>query len=292
MPFELRARIGLDNSPLIAGLEQGKRAVGNFKSSIGTALSNELSALKGTFAATFGVAAISAAIRSTVQYAGEVDNLATQLEISAVDAQRFMYVAQQTGSSVEKVMKAMGVERKDFLLTQEQINEKIREFDQLGLGIDDADIARLDAVGDKLDQINLKIKEIIASDATIGILDFIDAAISSLTGDAGAKGRDRANKDIDMFANALKGVFSEMTSGAKKEEAQKGTSPGRRDTAVEQAKTSLNQSFARQFDSLARIGGFMANNDQQRILIGTQTLQAVQAILKLMQTQGESQNYL
>lgn len=309
MAFELRARIGLDNSPLVAGLEQSKRHVSNFKGTISSHIGNELAGLKAQFAAAFGVAAIASGIRSVVAYADEVDGLSQQLQLSHREVERLMYVAETSGTTVQKVMRAMGHEAKEFLLTQEQINEKLKEFDEMGLGIEQ--IAALDALGDKYENIGRRLRkqganELISLEGnTVGLFQDVTSMIDGLMSYIGAEDETATEKAIDKMTKAMLGRDEDVdeqdghrarlqaqldrAEREKKERDDRLKGIKEEKSPLEREKTALNSSFARQFDSLARIGGFMQNTDQQRVEVGKQTLQAVQEILKVLKTGGDSQ---
>lgn len=254
MPFDLRARIGLDNSPLIAGLEQSKRHVAAFGGAMRSHLGNELSNLKSQVGALFGTAALISGVRSMAAFVDQVDGVSQQLGISAMEAQRFMYVADQAGTSVQKVMRAMGKEAKEFLLTQDQINEKIREFDRLGLGIKDADLERLDRLGDKLDQIELKLKKIVAGDTATRLATIVNALLEG-------KGFRKSRFPIDIRAlvnellgDELWGPLAQSLGEIGKSKGGAGAPPAA--TTLEKAKDQLQSGISLQFDALAKVGGF------------------------------------
>jgi hypothetical protein len=312
MGFELRARIGLDNSPLVAGLEQTKRHIAGFKGSLSNAIAGELSAVKGQMAGLFGVAMITAAARSVVEYAGELDEFAQQWNVNTTEAQEFLYVAQQSGLGVKKVMASLGKEAKEGLLDPKQVEELRKEFQDLGLTIDESVIARFDDLGDSVDRLGLRLKKVFMEQVVEGadsiegtfsrIRDFLEFAFTDGLG-TGERSSDlmqnlffldeddpdykAALENAERLGRKLRDKLRNRTPEMQGPPVPDGFfDPDKQHDVQISRLTTPRQMIARQFDSLARIGGFMQNTDQMQISIAQQQLQELKGIKAALEGKG------
>jgi hypothetical protein len=131
MPFELKAALGLDQSAYIAGFEQAKGVARNFGRDIGSHIGGELSALKGQFAAAFGVAAITHLGKEIIEIGGHIRDMADRTNLSVRMVQALDYAAGQTGSSFDAManaMKKIAIARTEALKAPGEQRDAFKDF--------------------------------------------------------------------------------------------------------------------------------------------------------------------
>lgn len=135
--LSILARLGLDSSGFRAGVKQAQSAT--------KGLSRDLNSdLKGAIARAFGTAAIVAAGKATIDYAGAISDLSEQLDISTDALQELDFAAQLTGSNLETFtgfLEKIAVARDDALAGNDALRAS---FDQLGVSLEDLRTKRLE----------------------------------------------------------------------------------------------------------------------------------------------------
>ncbi len=92
MGLELIAKIGLDGTGFESGLNK---------------IRGQLNSLGGMVAGAFSIGAIAGLTKKTLDYAGHLNDLSDRLGVSTDFLQEFRYVAQQTGTDLEKLTKVI-----------------------------------------------------------------------------------------------------------------------------------------------------------------------------------------
>lgn len=135
--LSILARFGMDATGFKAGIKQVESA--------SKGLSRDLNSnLKGAIAGAFGTAAIVAAGKATLDYAGQIADLSDRLGVSTDALQEFDFAARLTGTNLETVtgfLEKLSVSREEAL----QGNDELREsFARLGVSLEDLRTKRLD----------------------------------------------------------------------------------------------------------------------------------------------------
>lgn len=144
MAFNLTAAIGLDGSRFALGMAKVKNQVRGLKGELASAASNQLT---GQLGALFSVGAITAATAKTIEYAGKINDLSEQTDVSREGLQKWDYALTQNGSSIEtgvKFFEKLGTARQKALEGNE---DAIANFAELGVSIDDLKKKRLEDIG-------------------------------------------------------------------------------------------------------------------------------------------------
>lgn len=94
------ARLALDGTAFEAGVRRAIRIAASLGSNLNKVLQPQK--LGSQLAGAFTIGAIGAAAKATIDYAGDIQDLADKLGITAEAAQKFDYAFQQTGSSLEQ----------------------------------------------------------------------------------------------------------------------------------------------------------------------------------------------
>jgi hypothetical protein len=126
MPFELFAKLGLDQKGFASGLTQARGKVAQFAGSV-----------RGQIAAAFGTAAITAHLRSIVSTIGRIKDLSEQYNASTDEVQKLDHALKQSGLSFEDLggaLRKVGDAREKAV----EGNESLREtFAKYGLTLSD-----------------------------------------------------------------------------------------------------------------------------------------------------------
>lgn len=134
MPFDLRARLGLDGKPFQVGL---RKSVAQSKTA-GKKMANNFSAgFRGQFAAAFGVAAITAGLKNAIDEAGKIRDKSTSVGIDTESFQELDFAAKQTDTSVEKILTSIARLARSRGLALEGNERAIRSFQAFGLTLED-----------------------------------------------------------------------------------------------------------------------------------------------------------
>jgi hypothetical protein len=96
MPFQLEARLGLDQRSFAAGLAQARGKFAQFASGV-----------KGQIAGAFGATAITASIKKTAEYAGVISDLSKSTGVPTKQLQEFEFAARQSGAALEDVVRGL-----------------------------------------------------------------------------------------------------------------------------------------------------------------------------------------
>lgn len=135
--LSLIARFNLDASGFNAGIKQAESAT--------KGLSKDLNSnLKGAIAGAFGTAAIAAAGKATLDYAGQITDLSERLGVSTDALQEFDFAARLTGTNLEAFtgfLEKLGTARENAL---EGNDDLIASFARLGVNLDDLRTKRLE----------------------------------------------------------------------------------------------------------------------------------------------------
>lgn len=137
--------LGLKNAGFRKGLDEARGDVQKFKADVqkGTGVAAGLgSALAGL--------GISAAVKEIVDYADNIDDLSSRLDVGRESLQKWGKLAEQNGSSVEGVGKALGkltVAREGALQGNEEL---INTFASLGISIEDLENLSVDQIMAKI----------------------------------------------------------------------------------------------------------------------------------------------
>lgn len=137
--LSLVAQLGLDATGFQLGLKKSEGSVKSFSKSVN-------SEIKGGLAAAFGAAAIGAASKSVIDYAGQVNDLASRLGVSAEMAQALSYAIKQSGGSMEDLEKSL---LRIAVNQQAALNgnpELVAAFERLGISAEDLRSKRFDQV--------------------------------------------------------------------------------------------------------------------------------------------------
>ena len=133
------AKLGLDSTGFKAGIKQAESAT--------KGLSRDLNSnLKGAIAGAFGVAAITAATKATIDYGGHISDLADRLNVSTDALQEFDFAARIAGANVDTFtgfLEKLGSARDDALEGNEDI---IRSFNRLGVSLEDLKTKRIEDI--------------------------------------------------------------------------------------------------------------------------------------------------
>lgn len=135
--LSIMARFGMDSTGFKAGIKQAESAT--------KGLSRDLNSnLKGAIAGAFGTAAIIAAGKATLDYAGQINDLSDRLGISTDALQEFDFAARMTGSNLETFtgfLEKLSVARESALEGNEEMTAS---FARLGVSLSDLRTKRLD----------------------------------------------------------------------------------------------------------------------------------------------------
>lgn len=137
--LSLVAQLGLDATGFQLGLKKSEGSVKAFSKSVNAEI-------KGGLAAAFGAAAIGAASKSVIDYAGQVNDLAARLGVSAEMAQAMSYAIKQSGGSMEDLEKSL---LKVAVNQQAALNGNpalLDAFQRLGVSAEDLKSKRFDQV--------------------------------------------------------------------------------------------------------------------------------------------------
>lgn len=137
--LSLVAQLGLDATGFQLGLKKSEGSVKAFSKSVN-------SEIKGGLAAAFGAAAIGAASKSVIDYAGQVNDLASRLGVSAEMAQALSYAIKQSGGSMEDLEKSL---LRIAVNQQAALNgnpELVAAFERLGISAEDLKSKRFDQI--------------------------------------------------------------------------------------------------------------------------------------------------
>lgn len=137
--LSLVAQLGLDATGFQLGLKKSEGSVKSFSKSVNAEI-------KGSLAAAFGAAAIGAASKSVIDYAGSVNDMAARLSVSAEMAQALSYAIKQSGGSMEDLEKAMLRVAVNQQAALGGNAEMIASFERLGVSQDDLKSKRFDEV--------------------------------------------------------------------------------------------------------------------------------------------------
>lgn len=117
MGLDLKAFVSLDGTGFQSGLNKLQSVAGNLQSQI---------------AGAFSIGAIATLTKKTIDYAGHVNDLSDRLGVSTDFLQEFQYVAQQTGTDLDKLARVM---------------EEVRDNRNKALGGDSKALAQFAAFG-------------------------------------------------------------------------------------------------------------------------------------------------
>lgn len=137
--LSIMARFGMDATGFKAGIKQVESA--------SKGLSRDLNSnLKGAIAGAFGTAAIVAAGKATLDYAGQIADLSERLGVSTDALQEFDFAARLSGTNLETFtgfLEKLSVSREEAL----QGNDELREsFARLGVSLEDLRTKRLEEI--------------------------------------------------------------------------------------------------------------------------------------------------
>jgi hypothetical protein len=135
--LSIMARFGMDATGFKAGIKQVESA--------SKGLSRDLNSnLKGAIAGAFGTAAIVAAGKATLDYAGQIADLSERLGVSTDALQEMDFAARLTGTNLETFtgfLEKLSVSREEAL----QGNDELRDsFARLGVSLEDLRTKRLE----------------------------------------------------------------------------------------------------------------------------------------------------
>ena len=135
--LSIMARFGMDATGFKAGIKQVESA--------SKGLSRDLNGnLKGAIAGAFGTAAIVAAGKATMGYAGQIADLSERLGVSTDALQEMDFAARLTGTNLETFtgfLEKLSVSREEAL----QGNDELRDsFARLGVSLEDLRTKRLE----------------------------------------------------------------------------------------------------------------------------------------------------
>jgi len=135
--LSIMARFGMDATGFKAGIKQVESA--------SKGLSRDLNGnLKGAIAGAFGTAAIVAAGKATMDYAGQIADLSQRLGVSTDALQEMDFAARLTGTNLETFtgfLEKLSVSREEAL----QGNDELRDsFARLGVSLEDLRTKRLE----------------------------------------------------------------------------------------------------------------------------------------------------
>jgi hypothetical protein len=135
--LSIMARFGMDATGFKAGIKQVESA--------SKGLSRDLNGnLKGAIAGAFGTAAIVAAGKATMDYAGQIADLSERLGVSTDALQEMDFAARLTGTNLETFtgfLEKLSVSREEAL----QGNDELRDsFARLGVSLEDLRTKRLE----------------------------------------------------------------------------------------------------------------------------------------------------
>jgi len=122
MSAEVKARLDLDGNPFQQGLAKAQAQIGTFATGI-----------KGVIAGAFTVGAITAGMKSAVDYGSKLNDTAERLGVNAGELEKLAYAAKQTGSGLETITAAW---TKMAIAQQSGIRENgeaRRAFEHLGI---------------------------------------------------------------------------------------------------------------------------------------------------------------
>jgi hypothetical protein len=161
--FSLTARLGLDGTDFQRGLKQAESDYDRFGNS-----------LKNKLAGTFGAAAMATFLRSVMQTANEIKDLAEQFSIGTDEMQRLQAAAEKSGLQFED----MGAALMKLNALRERATkgdqEAIQSAQRLGLAVDDllngdmTGIAMLEKIGVALGDLKLNPETAIALQELFG----------------------------------------------------------------------------------------------------------------------------
>jgi hypothetical protein len=129
MAFNLMATLGLNIGPFKRGLDQAG-------ASLRSSGAQFAQSLKGSVAGLFSVAAITGAARASIQYAGQIKDLADQFSLTNAEVQKLQYLADGLGLEFNRVGMALDQlgEARQKALTDPKIAE---QFQRLGVALTD-----------------------------------------------------------------------------------------------------------------------------------------------------------
>jgi len=143
--LSIMARFGMDATGFKAGIKQVESA--------SKGLSRDLNAnLKGAIAGAFGTAAIVAAGKATLDYAGQIADLSQRLGVSTDALQEFDFAARLSGTNLETFtgfMEKLSVSREEAL---DGNDEMIASFARLGVSLEDLRSKRLEEITRQIGQ--------------------------------------------------------------------------------------------------------------------------------------------
>jgi hypothetical protein len=128
MALSLKAFLGLDGSGFELGMKRAESTANAFSRKLNNSLGSKM-------AQFLGVAAITQAIRKTVEYASNVDDLSNRLGISAEAIQKWDYALKLSGSSIQEAVgffEKLAVARDKALAGNP---EAIKTFEKFGVSI-------------------------------------------------------------------------------------------------------------------------------------------------------------
>lgn len=137
--LSLVAQLGLDATGFQLGLKKSEGSVKGFSKSVNAEI-------KGGLAAAFGAAAIGAATKSVIDYAGEVNDMSSRLGVSAEMAQSLSYAIKQSGGSMEDLEKSMTKVAANQQAALNGNSDLAAAFQRLGVSSDDLKGKRFDDV--------------------------------------------------------------------------------------------------------------------------------------------------
>lgn len=137
--LSLIAKLGLDGSGFQRGIQQAEKSIDSLSKKLG-----------GAFAATAVTAAIGAVSKKTLDYAGQLEDLANRTGVGAEQLQEFAYAAEQNGSSLDTVasfLEKVNVSRQTALEGNE---EMIKSFAALGVTVEDLKTTPVEELAKKI----------------------------------------------------------------------------------------------------------------------------------------------
>lgn len=140
----ITAFLGLDDSRFAAGLNAAKIKAAAFGKSIGGVL--QPGKLGAQLAGAFTVGSIGLAAKATIDYAGDIQDLAEKLGITAEAAQQFDYAFKQSGSTLEQNQSIFYRLAENIDAANKGSDEMAKKFARLNVTASDLKSKRIDQV--------------------------------------------------------------------------------------------------------------------------------------------------
>lgn len=141
--LSLMAQLGININPYVQGLMRAKGEASKFGNDVGKNLKNSL-------AGAFGAAAILGFARKTMEFGGQITDLAARLDVSTTALQEWNYAASQNGATADDVtsfFEKLAVAQGNAL---EGNTEALSSFNRLGVSLKELQSLRAEEIGKKI----------------------------------------------------------------------------------------------------------------------------------------------